>query len=227
MWNMQNEYNSPEAQMDRYREAGLNPNLIYGNGSSSSGNATETPQYQQVRGDFSAYNPAKLVDRLSQFTNMAMQKTQIDSVKTQNQIGKQEVIRKGLENDLLSTILPYQKAQQGHLKSSKSLADLKLARTNAEIREKENQTFGQNVEAKELNNAIMRYKKELTDAGLPPDGSAPYIKMVVSLLTEMGFSVDQAMQELTGKKKPRTTYNKWNKSDVDAYGNNKISGSYK
>lgn len=29
-WNMQNQYNSPEAQMERYKDAGLNPNLIYG-----------------------------------------------------------------------------------------------------------------------------------------------------------------------------------------------------
>lgn len=29
-WNMQNEYNSPQAQMQRYRDAGLNPALIYG-----------------------------------------------------------------------------------------------------------------------------------------------------------------------------------------------------
>jgi len=29
-WEMTNEYNSPKAQMQRYREAGLNPNLMYG-----------------------------------------------------------------------------------------------------------------------------------------------------------------------------------------------------
>lgn len=29
-WAMQNEYNSPRAQMQRFQEAGLNPNLIYG-----------------------------------------------------------------------------------------------------------------------------------------------------------------------------------------------------
>lgn len=29
-WNMQNDYNSPTAQMQRFRDAGLNPNLIYG-----------------------------------------------------------------------------------------------------------------------------------------------------------------------------------------------------
>lgn len=32
MWNLQNEYNSPSAQVERLREAGLNPALVYGNG---------------------------------------------------------------------------------------------------------------------------------------------------------------------------------------------------
>lgn len=31
-WTMQNEYNSPTAQMQRLQEAGLNPNLVYGTG---------------------------------------------------------------------------------------------------------------------------------------------------------------------------------------------------
>lgn len=29
LWNLQNQYNSPAAQMQRYQDAGLNPNLIY------------------------------------------------------------------------------------------------------------------------------------------------------------------------------------------------------
>lgn len=44
MWNRQNLYNSPEAQMQRFKEAGLNPHLIYGQG--SSGLASSPPQYQ-------------------------------------------------------------------------------------------------------------------------------------------------------------------------------------
>lgn len=43
MWNMQNMYNSPAAQMERFKAGGLNPHLIYGQG--SSGNASGTPQY--------------------------------------------------------------------------------------------------------------------------------------------------------------------------------------
>lgn len=43
MWNLQNQYNSPAAQMRRFKQAGLNPNLIYGQG--NAGNATTLPRY--------------------------------------------------------------------------------------------------------------------------------------------------------------------------------------
>ena len=42
MWKMQAEYNSPQAQMQRFQEAGLNPNLIYGQG--NNGNMSQPPQ---------------------------------------------------------------------------------------------------------------------------------------------------------------------------------------
>ncbi|UPW41906.1 DNA pilot protein [Dipodfec virus RodF1_76] len=48
MWHMQNEYNKPSAQMARYQEAGLNPNLIYGSGSASAGNSTSIPTPQMA-----------------------------------------------------------------------------------------------------------------------------------------------------------------------------------
>lgn len=44
MWNMQNEYNTPSAQMARFAQAGLNPNFMYGQG--SNGNATSAPSFE-------------------------------------------------------------------------------------------------------------------------------------------------------------------------------------
>ena len=41
-WEMQNAYNSPKAQMARLKEAGLNPNLVYGS-SANTGNASTAP----------------------------------------------------------------------------------------------------------------------------------------------------------------------------------------
>ena len=42
MWHLNNQYNAPLAQMQRYTEAGLNPNLMYGQG--NSGNASSPAQ---------------------------------------------------------------------------------------------------------------------------------------------------------------------------------------
>lgn len=44
MWNRQNEYNSPVQQMQRLKDAGLNPNLMYGQG--NVGNASSLPEYK-------------------------------------------------------------------------------------------------------------------------------------------------------------------------------------
>ena len=47
MWNLANEYNSPKNQMARLKEAGLNPNLVYGNGSVVGNTTTSTPTYNK------------------------------------------------------------------------------------------------------------------------------------------------------------------------------------
>ena len=44
MWNMNNAYNDPSAQMERLRQAGLNPNLVYGNGATTTASAPSAPQ---------------------------------------------------------------------------------------------------------------------------------------------------------------------------------------
>lgn len=54
LWNLQNEYNSPAAQMKRYQDAGLNPNLIY-----SQQNTAAAPQAASATGFRSAGTAAK------------------------------------------------------------------------------------------------------------------------------------------------------------------------
>lgn len=46
LWKMQNEYNSPLQQMQRLQEGGLNPNLVYGNGTVA--NNANTPDAGSV-----------------------------------------------------------------------------------------------------------------------------------------------------------------------------------
>lgn len=59
-WNLQNAYNTPSAQMSRFAAGGLNPNLIYGQG--SAGNANDKPEYRAAEQNFAgiqAFQPGE------------------------------------------------------------------------------------------------------------------------------------------------------------------------
>lgn len=97
-WNMQNQYNSPKAQMQRIKEAGLNPNLVYGDGAttpsvpirtSSQGN---TPSKAPELGDMSFVN-----NSLLQGQDLEIKKAQVDNLKVQNRLMEADAILKGLD----------------------------------------------------------------------------------------------------------------------------------
>ena len=77
MWLKSNEYNSPVSQMSRLKEAGLNPNLVYGSGSVSGNTSSPVPKapvahvdsvtrnlnlLQTVMGTLSMYNDLRVKD---------------------------------------------------------------------------------------------------------------------------------------------------------------------
>jgi hypothetical protein len=80
MWHNQNAYNHPKAQMARFKEAGLNPNLIYGQGSSgnagSVGQVPTTPTTDPLQ-HLGQYMSLKLAD--AQKSNVEKQTEAIDS----------------------------------------------------------------------------------------------------------------------------------------------------
>lgn len=63
MWNMQNAYNDPVAQMQRLARAGLNPNLVYGGGNVTGNTTSNYPTYEPVKysgvGSFLSRNQQK------------------------------------------------------------------------------------------------------------------------------------------------------------------------
>lgn len=78
-WQMQNEYNSPAAQMKRYRDAGLNPNLIYGQ--SNEGAMVRTT-------DVKPWNPKapefRADQAIGQYFDIQQREAQINNLKAQN-----------------------------------------------------------------------------------------------------------------------------------------------
>lgn len=87
MWNRQNEYNTPLQQMERLKEAGLNPNLMYGQG--NTGNASSAPQMQRPDmqaytgfGDYGASAAANnLIQGLSGYVNVRKTEAEIDAIR--------------------------------------------------------------------------------------------------------------------------------------------------
>lgn len=86
MWKMQNEYNSPSAQMQRFKSAGLNPNLIYGQG--SAGNAQSAPQMVTPR----APEVSEDMARLGQAFNLVGLNSAIAEMHEKQEKANQEAI---------------------------------------------------------------------------------------------------------------------------------------
>lgn len=92
-WNMQNEYNSPAAQMARFRDAGLNPNLIYGQTQEASPVRQTTAQSWNPKAptfDMGAVGQAGL----SAYMDVQLKEAQVDNLKAQNDVLVQEVLAK-------------------------------------------------------------------------------------------------------------------------------------
>lgn len=79
-WQMSNEYNSPAAQMRRFKEAGLNPNLIYGQQNVSP--VIKSPDLKNA--DFVA--PRIDPDTTLSFMDYATKKQTVDNLQKQNEV---------------------------------------------------------------------------------------------------------------------------------------------
>lgn len=111
MWNRQNVYNTPLEQMNRLKAAGLNPNLMYGQG--NTGNASGAPSYDAPRmeaytsfGDLGAsaaanqlmngLNSAAMINKINAETSQIRQNTV--NLETQNRLAELQIISQGIAN---------------------------------------------------------------------------------------------------------------------------------
>lgn len=85
MWQMENAYNSPAAQMARLEEAGLNPALMYQQG--NTGNAGSMPAYANVTGQFNTGPKDLSID----FQKIMTDRLNIDRMKKMNELLDQQI----------------------------------------------------------------------------------------------------------------------------------------
>lgn len=115
-WEMQNKYNSPQEVMRRYKEAGLNPNLIYGNGTNapaaqvrSSQQGSFTPQVQRVE-------PNMIGDSINQYYNVQRQKAELD-------LTNEQVLQTKANTNLLTWKAITEGQMPDYLRSKRNLTD--------------------------------------------------------------------------------------------------------
>ena len=172
MWNMQNQYNSPTAQMSRLRQAGLNPNLVYGSGVTGN-NAGSAPQYQPAKIQRSTMEPYRgwnlgLSDAVSTFMAMRQNKAQVENMEAQNKLIKEQARTEGIRqgNIAMST------ARSGFdLNLARELRNVSIDRAIAEKNLSEASAAGawtganQKVLQYELDRTLFDNKIKLSNAG--------------------------------------------------------------
>lgn len=102
LWDMENKYNSPAAQMARYKAAGLNPNLIYGQ--SNTGGSISTAQFESERpraaqkasptyGNYNAVAPQfDLQNGILSAMELRQRQAQTDAIKASTEVSKQDAL---------------------------------------------------------------------------------------------------------------------------------------
>jgi len=120
-WNDQNDYNNPIMQMNRLRQAGLNPHLVYGQSSGGAAGNSSSPRQVSERPSLDSPIPG-FMDAIRGFSGVAQQRAQVGLLENQkdlvtSQVAKTnaEVARLGIntardsfELDKAHTLLNYQ-----------------------------------------------------------------------------------------------------------------------
>lgn len=147
-WQMQNEYNSPQAQMKRFQEAGLNPHLIYGQGNPGNASPISTPDVQSPSFRSPEWGNAISAGGLSYINaiyDLDIKQAQIENLRAQNTVINEEAQLKaayrnrsvfdlGLESELRPVSADARREQLRQLRTNIDLSinkDIREAALNA------------------------------------------------------------------------------------------------
>lgn len=100
-WEMQNAYNTPSAQMARYKDAGLNPNLIYGQSNTAGAIAAPgQPESGVGQIDKAAGTIASIFSTKAMLAEIANKKKQNSLLQSQADYVKEQTRGQAIENAL-------------------------------------------------------------------------------------------------------------------------------
>lgn len=188
LWNMQNQYNSPASQMSRYRDAGLNPNLIYGQQNVSGPvKSPEIAKYQAPRVEYPGINYAQaLPAMIAGYQDFQMKQAQVDNLQAQNPLIKRQ------------SLLTARKAEGELHRASGAISEAQIKRFLAEyqpdmLREDlrgktlENQKRHEDIIAKQLENQLRKEGFTSSDQW--------YFRVLARMLIQLGFMPSDILKQ--------------------------------
>ncbi|AXH73646.1 MAG: DNA pilot protein [Microviridae sp.] len=109
MWNKGNAYNAPEAQMQRLKDAGLNPNMVYGQGAVANSSG-QLPKYNAPTVDYNYQPPiaGTTANVLNQYQDFQIKQAQANNLREQGKVIAEEAKIKSFKNWLNTRTGEYQ-----------------------------------------------------------------------------------------------------------------------
>ena len=136
-WSMQNEYNSPNAQMERLRAAGLNPNLVYDNGAAYTASPVRSSNAPSWNPDAPQLNLSGVANSLQSYFDIKLKQAQTDNLNAAKDVAVQDAVYRaaqtaatvaGTEQTKVST-----KQGEFNLQMAESLKQVTLEKAAAEL----------------------------------------------------------------------------------------------
>lgn len=180
MWNLNNAYNSPEAQMERLRKAGLNPNMVYGSGKVAGNTSGEFPKYNAPTVDHSGVVAPRIPDMINMYQDVELKNAQIDNAKL-------VADQKRLENAFLNSSLGARvtrersKSLRESYEYQKSSKDLTLKDLQIEMTQKK-------IEEKDYDLIFKKYRNEWMQEGFTSSDNVAF-RMLVRMMQESGIDL--------------------------------------
>lgn len=224
LWKMQNEYDSPAMQMERLKQAGLNPNLVYGNGATATGGDMSAPS-PSVSNTTRTVNPMEMMGQTSfinQLYDLKLKDAQADLLEqkstTEQTVQELNAVTSGFkellqQSEQLKLALGQQTfddmVKQANLAVQQAFANIANTRSSTRTQQTQQQLNIANTRLSDQNTRTSHSQQELnqldkklieqgyykTDSGLDR-----FIKKLMNYWYEMGNQLDKTIPIQRGRR---------------------------